>query len=54
MKQKKFSFAEYILFTLDEGFYSWIVDGGVKKWWTNILILKFMILQISYWVLIKI
>ena len=47
-------FAEYILFALYEGLYCWIVDGGVKNLWDNILILKFIIPQISYSVLIKI
>ena len=49
-----FSFPEYILFTLDEGFDCWILDEGVKNKWTNILILKFIIPQIIYSVLIKI
>ena len=49
-----FSFAENILFTLDEGLHCWIVAGGVKNLWTNILILKFIILQISHLVLINI
>ena len=52
--KKNFIFAEYVLITLDEGFYCWIVDGGVKNLWTNILTPKFLIPQISYSVLIKI
>ena len=32
-----FSFAEYMLFTLDEGFYSSIVDGEVHNVRNNIL-----------------
>ena len=49
-----FSFAEYILSTLDEDFYCWIVGGGVQNVWTNLLIFKFIIPQINYSVLIKI
>ena len=36
------SFVDYILFTLDEGFYCWIADGGVKNgelifWFSSLL-----------------
>ena len=48
-----FSFVGYILFTLDGGFYCWIVNGGVQNIW-NILIFKFIIPQINYSVLIKV
>ena len=44
-----FSYAKYNLFALDEGFYCWIVDGGVQNVWTNTLILEFIIPQINYW-----
>ena len=37
---------EYILFTLDEG--CWKVDVGLQNAQTNILIFKFIILQINY------
>ena len=40
-----FSFAEYILFTLDKIFYRWIVNGGVQNERTNISISKFIILR---------
>ena len=49
-----FFFAKYVLSTLDEGLYSWIVDRGVNKLRTSILIQKFIIPQISYSILIKI
>ena len=42
-----FSFAEWILFTLDEGYYCWIMDERVQNLWTKILIFKFVIPQIS-------
>ena len=37
---------KYILFTLDEG--CWIVNIGLQNAQTNILIFKFIILQINY------
>ena len=49
-----FSFTEYSLFTLNEGFYRWIVDGRLQNVRSNILIFKFIIPQINYSVLIKI
>ena len=36
MKQKKVNFAEYILFTVDEGYDCCIMDRGVKNLSTNI------------------
>ena len=48
-----FSFVGHILFTLDGGFYCWIVNGGVQNIW-NILVFKFIIPQINYSVLIKV
>ena len=48
-----FSFVEYILFTLDGGFYCWIVNEGLQNIW-NIMIFKFIIPQINYSVLIKV
>ena len=50
--KNNFSFAEYFLFTLNEGFYCIIMNGGVQNVGINFLIFNFIIPQINYLVLI--
>ena len=38
--------AEYIFFAPDEGFYCWIVGGGARNLWANILMFKFIIVNL--------
>ena len=45
-KKNILSFAEYIFFAPDEGFFCWIAGGGAQNVWTNILIFKFIVLRL--------
>ena len=45
-KKNIFSFAEYILFAPDEGFYCWIAGGGAQNVRANILIFKLIVLRL--------